>query len=80
VFLVLASKRIRYNQKKTDKVGFLKNHAPIVGCRTNSSLECSKPVALMSTFLAMSLMNFQNSLVLISGNFHHFFGQKGDFF
>jgi hypothetical protein len=28
----------------------------------------------------MSLMNFQNSLVLISGNFHHFFGQKGDFF
>jgi hypothetical protein len=33
-FLVLvASKRIRHNQIKTDKVGVLKNHAPIVGCK-----------------------------------------------
>jgi hypothetical protein len=38
VLVLVASKRIRHNQIKTDKVGVLKNHAPIVGCRTNSSL------------------------------------------
>jgi hypothetical protein len=40
VFLVLvASKRIRHNQIKTDKVGVLKNHAPIVGCRNEQQFE-----------------------------------------
>jgi hypothetical protein len=80
--LVLASKRIHYNQKKTDEIGFLKNHAPIVGCRTDSSLGMFKPMALMATFFG-NIFNefFQNSLVLISGNFHHFFWlEKAIFF
>jgi hypothetical protein len=35
----VASKRIRHNQIKTDKVGVLKNHAPIVGCRNEQQFD-----------------------------------------
>jgi hypothetical protein len=39
VLVLVASKRIRHNQIKTDKVGVLKNHAPIVGCRNEQQFE-----------------------------------------
>jgi hypothetical protein len=51
VLVLVASKRIRYNQIKTDKVGVLKNHAPIVGCKNEQQFgNNSKPWRLCLLF------------------------------